>query len=336
MRNRILAIDVRVTTRARFGRNAAKRHSALRGTLPGADYPWSIVHVDHTEMGIIVVDRVLRRSIRRAHITIAEDAATRVVVGFYVSLEAPSQFSTGLCLVNAMMPKEQWMAARGIRGDWPVWGKPKIIHTDNGDGFRGETLQRACKELDIEQHFRRIGHPEDGGRVERLIGTIERELSKLPGATFSNPQQRGEYDSEKEAVMTLDELETWIGNFIVNIYHQRPHRGLGGKSPIQAWEDGMLGGNGLPGMDLPERETDPDKLRLVFLPGRKCTVQRNGLNLDYIAYMHDSLKRWIGVKKPDNPTRSREFWVQRDPRDISRVWFNDPELNQRIEVPYRF
>ena len=35
-----------------------------------------------------------------------------------------------------------------------------------------------------------------GGHIERLVGTLMRALHELPGATFSNPKQRGNYDSE--------------------------------------------------------------------------------------------------------------------------------------------
>ena len=49
-----------------------------------------------------------------------------------------------------------------------------------------------------------------GGHIERLLGTLLRALHELPGATFSNPQQRGSYDSEARAVMTLGQLERWL------------------------------------------------------------------------------------------------------------------------------
>jgi len=44
-----------------------------------------------------------------------------------------------------------------------------------------------------------------------LIGTQMGAVHLLPGSTFSNPEQRGYYDSEKSARMTLRELERWIG-----------------------------------------------------------------------------------------------------------------------------
>ena len=43
----------------------------------------------------------------------------------------------------------------------------------------------------------------------------------LPGTTFSNLRERGEYQSSTAARMTLRELERWIGWEIAGHDHQR-------------------------------------------------------------------------------------------------------------------
>jgi tetratricopeptide (TPR) repeat protein len=62
-----------------------------------------------------------------------------------------------------------------------------------------------------------------GGHIERLVGTLMRAPHELPGATFSNPKQRGNYDSEASAALTLDELERWLTDYIVCVYHAKRH-----------------------------------------------------------------------------------------------------------------
>ena len=42
--------------------------------------------------------------------------------------------------------------------------------------------------------------------------------------------------------MTLDEFETWLINYIVNVYHKRTHSALG-MSPVQKWRLGIFGDN---------------------------------------------------------------------------------------------
>src|SRR5260370_19456311 len=68
-----------------------------------------------------------------------------MVVGIYVSLEPPNSMSVGLCIANAILPKEQWLARMGLSTSWPCWGVMQRIHADNGREFRGNMLQRNSR-----------------------------------------------------------------------------------------------------------------------------------------------------------------------------------------------
>ena len=59
-----------------------------------------------------------------------------------------------------------------------------------------------------------------GAHIERLLGTLLRGLHELPGATFSNPGERGNYDSQARAVMTLGELERWLTEWATSMRRQ--------------------------------------------------------------------------------------------------------------------
>ena len=61
-------------------------------------------------------------------------------------------------------------------------------------------------------------------------------LRKKPGTTFSNPQQRGTYDSKKKSAYTLHELEIEIADWVVNHYHVHKHGALM-KPPLIVWEE---------------------------------------------------------------------------------------------------
>jgi putative transposase len=100
-----------------------------------------------------------------------------------------------------------------MRSPCPCWGFPACIHLDNAKELHGEMLRRACEQYGITleyQEYRPVAQPHMGGHVERLLGTLLRALHELPEGPFSNPQQRGSYDSEARAVMTLRELERWL------------------------------------------------------------------------------------------------------------------------------
>ncbi|MDQ6759647.1 MAG: Mu transposase C-terminal domain-containing protein [Acidobacteriota bacterium] len=76
-------------------------------------------------------------------------------------------------------------------------------------------------------------------------------------------------------------------------------------------------------------------MRLDFMPFFERVVQPTGIHIDGIDYYHDVLRTWIAAADPGNPALHRKFIVRRDPRDISRVYFYDPELEQYFEIPYR-
>lgn len=56
---------------------------------------------------------------------------------------------------------------------------------------------------------------------------------ELPGTTFSNVQERGTYNSEAKAVLTLRELEKWLVLAVAS-YHKSNHAGLQ-MPPASSW-----------------------------------------------------------------------------------------------------
>jgi putative transposase len=92
-----------------------------------------------------------------------------------------------------------------------------------------------------------------------------------------------------------------------------------------------------PGPGLPDRLLDVSRLRLDFMPYEERTVQPYGIALDGIRYYDDVLRAWINATDPEDASgkRKRKFIVRRDPRDISMVYFFDPEVQQYFSIPYR-
>jgi putative transposase len=333
VRKRISRLSERVRVSRRRGKDAANRFEPVRGRFEGAQAPLQVVQIDHTQADIILVDEVNRRPIGRPWVTFAVDVFTRVLTGFYVSFEAPGALGTGLCIAMAVLPKERWLLDRGVEGQWPVWGFPAEIHVDNAREFRGHMLKRACEQYGIDLVFRPKGQPKYGGHVERHIRTASTRIHDLPGTTFSSPRDRQGYDSMEKAALTLPEFERWLATFIVGSYHLDRHSELG-MPPIKKYEEGLLGTRGRAGKGLPPRPVDEERIRLDFMPMLERTVQRYGLQVDGIRYYADALRPWIDAADPANPKAKRRFIVRRDPRDISVVWFLDPESNEYVRVPY--
>ncbi|WP_425341362.1 hypothetical protein [Escherichia coli] len=143
-----------------------------------------------------------------------------------VTLEAPSAVSVGLCLVHVACDKRPWLEGLNVEMDWQMSGKPLLLYLDNAAEFKSEALRRGCEQHGIRLDYRPLGQPHYGGIVERIIGTAMQMIhDELPGTTFSNPDQRGDYDSENKAALTLRELERWL-TLAVGTYHGSVHNGL--------------------------------------------------------------------------------------------------------------
>jgi len=334
LRRRIENIDKEKKIESRLGKKALRKRDPIRGQFPGADWPLSVVQIDHTKVDLILLDDIHRLPIGRPWITVAIDVFSRMVLGFYISFDPPGAMSTGLCIAHCVLPKEKWLAERGVSGEWPCWGVPNKIHADNAREFRGEMLKRACKDYGIELEWRPVTRPHYGAHIERQIGTSMNEVHTLPGTTFSNTSNRGDYDSESKAIMTLWEFEAWFASYIVNEYHNKKHKSLG-IPPIAMYRQGIFGDEGKPGIGLPARIADEERLRLDLMPYEKRTIQPYGVVIDDIFYYHDVLRVWINAPDPKSKKVMRKFTFRRDPRDISVIWFLDPELNQYFPIPYR-
>jgi putative transposase len=335
VRNRIARLSESFQVKRRHSKKAADQaFSPNEGEFPDAGWPLSIIQIDHTKLDIILVDDIHRRPIGRPWITLAIDVFSRMVTGFYVSFDPPGAMATGLCLAHAILPKEAWVAKHELDVEWPLWGIPKGLHLDNAKEFRGKMLERACAQYGIDVSWRPVARPHFGGHIERLLGTLLQEIHTLPGTTFSNPKQRAEYDSDASASLTLSEFENWLATYVAKVYHQRKHSSLG-MSPLEKFREGVFGTAQRPGIGLPARVADPDRLRLDFMPYEERTVQDYGVVIDEVHYYHDVLRRWIGAKDPKTPKYKRKFLFRCDPRDISTIWFYDPEVLTYFAIPYR-
>ena len=319
LRDRVVALDPAELVAAREGAKAA-RH--LYRPVPGThqvDGIFEVVQIDHTLVDVIIVDRGQRQPLQRPWLTLAIDVASRMVAGFYLTLEPPSALSVSLVIQHLVQPKLDWLESLGIDASWPAAGMPETIHVDNAKEFRSKALRRGAEEHGISLQYRPIGAPHYGGHIERLIGTMMGAVHLLPGSTFSNTQDRGEYDSAARSAMTLDELERWLALEITR-YHAERHRSLG-IPPLAAWQEAYAR------RDTSLRQPyDLEGFRIDFLPSVERMVRRDGIHLFGLRYWDDILSLWAG-------RGDRQLRVSYDPRDLSRVFVRLPD-GQRYPVRF--
>ncbi len=271
---RLRELDQDDLVRRRFGAVAARQRfgpvgcSSLQPTSP-----LEVVQIDHTLVDVVVVDELERLPLGPPWLTLAIDVTSRMVIGFYVSLERPSTLSVALALSHAALPKDLWLSDRELDLEWLSCGLPESLHLDNAQEFKSEASERGTGEYGIKLIYRPPGRPHFGGHIERLIGTVMGAVHLLPGTTFASVTKKGSYRPEKTASLTLLELERWLALQIAGVYHHTVHSALH-QTPANAWQ------HGLAQRPRPARQPqDRERFFLDFLPvatgmGKTRIIQR--------------------------------------------------------------
>lgn len=278
--------------------------------------------IDHTPIDVLLVSSIDGDVLGRPYLTLIIDVASRMVAGYFISWDRPGARSVAMALLCAVGPKSPLLERLGLAGDWSICGLPVALHSDNAAEFaKSVAYRRACDNANIERQLRDIGKPRDGAHIERLIGTMMARCHFLPGTTFSNIRQREKYDSAGMATLTIQEFERWLVEQILD-YHERRHGGLG-CSPRQAWE-AMHRDQEI----APRWPANFEQFYLSFLPWRRATIQRQGVQLftlEYCGPVLQELRRHM----------VEQVEVRYDPHDLSKVFVQSLE-GLWIPVPSRY
>jgi putative transposase len=315
--------------RRREGSGKARSLTLLTGAHPDADAPWERVQIDSTPCDIRLVREQARTVIGRPTLTFAIDMYSRVILGFSVSLQGASTLTVALCLAQACLPKQDWLAQRDLAGvHWPVWGKPRILEYDQGPEHEAKGIQRGLRLHGITAKVRAKGHPEHHGTIERLIGTMMKRIHERRGTTFSNINELGDTEPDQLACLSLPELEQIVA-LEIDRYNHSTHDGIGDR-PLARYlayyrRPDLADDQRVPPL-LP-----PERLLLDFLPYERRRLVRTGLRLFRVDYSTcDLLAMW----QRQNQERIRRIVVY-DPRSLATVWVVDDATGDYIAVPYR-
>lgn len=149
------------------------------------------------------------RAKRKAYLIAFIDDATRVVpFAAFALAENTSAFLPVL---------KQAIIRRGI---------PKRLYVDNGSAFRSHHLALVCAKLGVTLIHARPYQPQGKGKQERWFRTVRLQL--LPRLRPEDTQD-------------LTALNRRLWAYVEGEYHQTPHRGLEGKTPLDAWAERAAG-----------------------------------------------------------------------------------------------
>lgn len=246
---RINQLDAFEVACQRDGLDRARMEFATSHGGVSVQFPFERIEIDEWECDVrsffsaLGVLRALTKEVRdkipagRRQIYVAIDCATRCVVGLNI---AETQSAEGAKKLLGMIVSDKTHIARasGAKSSWAMFGGVSTIACDTGPAFRSNEFMSSVKALGADVVFPPVKIPELRARIERLFGTFASGLMpNLSGRTFSNPAERGDYDSEGQTSLDDDDLLKILVCYVVDYYHNRPHRGLGGQTPANRWSD---------------------------------------------------------------------------------------------------
>jgi len=317
---RIATLDEGKKLIAKRGKRAARQALTQYDKMNYPTLPLERTEIDHTRLDLIVVDERDNLPLGRPTFTYCMDTATRYPLGFYIGFDPPSYLTVMACLYHTILTKGNVCEVYGTEHEWIACGIPFTLIVDNGKEFIGADLQDACLSLGIELVQMPVKMPHFKAAVERMFGTLNTGLlHTLPGTTFSTPEQRGEYPSEQEACITLQELDQVFHIFLLDVYAESFHSGLG-DIPARRWE-AITASGFFP--RLPESAQD-----LKILLGRVTYRKIAPAGIQFLKLRYNSpdlaaLRTHLGEQKAK---------IKYDPADLGRIYVYDAESQVYIPV----
>lgn len=110
-----------------------------------------------------------------------------------------------------------------IHGALARCGIPRTLYLDNGSSFVGRELRLACARAGIRLIHSCPYEASSRGKIERFFRTLrEQVIARL----------------DLDLVKTIEDLNVRLTSWVEGEYNSRPHAGLDGLAPREAWEDG--------------------------------------------------------------------------------------------------
>lgn len=308
---------------ARYERMAAAKKYRAALTKHVTKRVLERAEIDHTKLDLFVVDVKTGMPLGRPWVTVCIDSFSRCVLGIYVGFEPPSFLSVARCLRHAFIPKiglkEDFP---DISNEWYAHGVMEILVVDNGLEFHSASLESACYSLGIDIQYTPRKTPWWKGIVERFIGTMNRGVAHgNPGTTFANIFEKDDYNPAEHAIITFDTLKTILNKWVVDVYHQRPHRSLNGISPAAMWSSSIK----VEDINLPD---DPERLDAIMGKVVSRTLTHKGIEYEKLRYNSPELavlRRRLGDKL-DVELRINEG-------DLGHIHVIAPDRSDYFKVP---
>lgn len=278
---------------ARYGFDAAVRRFRF---VQGRDYPeepLDMAQLDSTLFDLFVVDDDTWLPLGRPWMTACIDVRTRCILGYYCGFIPPSCVALANCLKDSFLPKHYYKQLYpDIVHEMP-FGIPFRLTLDNGLAEHSNQAIEICGRVGL--HWvdfcarKKAWHKPE---IERWFRTINDDLAHhVPGTTFGNIIEKGDYNPEKFAVVSLSTFRWGVRKWIADVYHTKEHRVLRAE-PLAKWQSEIK----------PHRCRVPhDPAFIDAIVGRpdRGTLTHDGIRINNLRYASPALEELLLCEGPE-------------------------------------
>lgn len=263
--------------------------------------PFQYVHIDHTQLDIELISSRTDKPLGRPWLSLAVDAYTRRILGFYLTFDSPSYRSV-MMLMRDIVKRYQRL--------------PEFIVADNGRDFDSEAFMSFLRTLSVNLRFRPAGQPRHGSVLERLFGSLHTEyVHNLAGNTKATKVVRmvtGSHLPVNLAEWNLEPLYYGIQHWATEYYDQEKHPTLD-CSPREAFARGLK----VSGLRAHKYIAFNRDFLIATCPpvdreGVRLVDAQRGVKVDHMLYWNPDFRR------PN--VAGHRFPVRYDPFDASSVY----------------
>ena len=268
---RIAEIDPYVRGRMRYGPRYAEIHNRAAGASLQVSRLMETVMIDGHRLDVIVVDPETGEPLGRPFLVCLFDVFSRAVVGWHISL-IPFCATTALAAIKDMCSRNPSTTPGGI---------PESILPDNGRDFASHAIRNLCSTVGMHIQPAKAYCPDDKAHLERFFRTVNEQLVHLfSGTTFSSPDDRGDYDSVKNACITLAQIRELFRSWVDEVYHRAVHSSTE-RAPFFAWRDHQA--------EMPIMSYTPEEMDAIARVGCKRQITAGRVIANGLSYKSDTL-----------------------------------------------
>ncbi len=308
----------------REGKQIATRKFKLAGVGAETSRILERVEIDHTPLDLFLIDENTKLPLGRPTLTIILDHYSRMLLGYYLGFNAPSTAAVLAALRHAILPKQKYKSTIGleITGDWSCHGIPEALVVDNGLEFHSHALEHLAFNLGIRIQYCPKKQPQFKGSVERYLKTVNYTFAHLvPGTSFAKFYERGDYDPQEHAVLTLCEFRELFEKWVIDVYAQTVHGTLG-TTPLEKWNSSAK-------TYMPRLPKSPQQLISEMGIPCKRHLRHDGIRLHGLYYSSEDLAPILRKFGPGT-----ELTVSYDPTDLGSIRVFDPDSNEVVRTAY--